>query len=123
MFYDARALTQTKETELLLGSKIEIYYEDSSSKTLAEAIEQRQSDSTILSQTTITLDGQPAIRRAVRSSFGNTYINQVWTLSGGKLFILVQYIVEDDWVGEYTSAFDHFVSTFQFTDQTAAVKD
>ncbi len=115
MFYDPRARSQTQETELLIGSKIEIYYSENDSATVSEAVPQPDEGSTLLTEVPAILDAKAAIRRTVRSSFGGIFINQLHVLSGGKLFTFVQYIVEDAWIEEYSSVFDQMLPTFTFT--------
>ncbi|PIY97058.1 MAG: hypothetical protein COY66_01485 [Candidatus Kerfeldbacteria bacterium CG_4_10_14_0_8_um_filter_42_10] len=114
MFFDQRALDQELATELLQGSKIEIYWEETTETNLEEVVKNRVG-STIISQTTATVANQSAVRQTARDVFG-AFNNVVYFLSGGKLYSIVQYIPEDNLQETYTPIFNQFIATFQFSD-------
>ncbi len=117
-FFDERAANQT---ELMMGTKIEIYYEDSQATSLKEAVGSKDAQSSILSETDITLDSIPAVRRSKTGPLSN-YTNVVYVIFNKKLISIVQYIPEDEKKDSYTSIFNQILSTFQFLDDTTGWK-
>ncbi|EKE15268.1 MAG: hypothetical protein ACD_12C00099G0002 [uncultured bacterium] len=121
MFYDQRAQDQEIETELLQGSKIEIYWEETSATNLEEfeeSIKFMEANFTTISQTPTTVANQPAIRKTGRGVTGD-FDNVVYLISGGKFYSIIQYIPEDDLEEIYTPIFNQLLSTFTLLNKTA----
>jgi hypothetical protein len=114
MFMDERALAQEVATEMMQGSKVEIWWGGDSAATVAEAVANINGDSTVITQNNVTVDGITAIRQTGADVFG-AYNNRLYILKDGRLYSIVQYIPEDEFQGAYTEVFEDMIDTFQFT--------
>ncbi|MFA6272400.1 MAG: PsbP-related protein [Patescibacteria group bacterium] len=115
MFMDERALAQEVATEMMQGSKVEIWWGGNTAATVTEAVANINGDSTVITQNNVTVDGIAAIRQTGEDVFG-AYNNRLYMLKDGRLYSIVQYIPEDEFQGSYTEIFEDMISTFQFTD-------
>lgn len=112
MFYDSVAL-QSNATDLIEGSKIEIYYEDNNFSSLGEAAENKDNGSEVLLETTVNINNLQAIYRTENNLLGD-YTNVVYMINDGMLYTIVQYIPVDSEIIGYTKVFDEFIESFQF---------
>lgn len=114
MFFDPEAMAQNLNvSEMLQGSKIEIYVTEGVDMTLDEILEAEEDFGfEVLSKENTTVGGQPAVKRAV---IALSYTNVTYVIHNNNLYSIVQYIPEDEYRQIYSDYYDQMLDSFQFT--------
>lgn len=112
MFYDPTALAQVLEgTELLQGTKIEVYVSENEGMTLGELAEQWDSEAEVLSETETEVGGRPAICKVAR---GMDFMNATYVVKDGNFYSIIQYLPQEEYREIYTSYYNLILAGFEF---------
>ncbi len=112
MFYDPTGLAQIIEgTELLQGTKMEIYVSEDIEMTLDEMVKERDIEFEILSEEEIEVGKVKAIRRIVN---GMGYMNVTYVVNENNFYSIIQYIPQEKYRSIYTGYYDSILESFEF---------
>ncbi|MFA5107279.1 MAG: hypothetical protein WC497_03055 [Patescibacteria group bacterium] len=112
MFADPVAIAQETDTELLQGTKVEIYVENSSASNVAAAVLAKDTEWTVLQETQTVVDSIAAVRRQVQAL---SFTNVTYILKNNKLYSIIQYIPKLADRGMYTAIYGQILANFSFT--------
>ena len=112
MFADPVAIAQETDTELLQGTKIEVYVENSSASNVAAAVLTKDTEWTVLQETQTVVDSIAAVRRQVQAL---SFTNITYILKNNKLYSIIQYIPKLTDRGMYTAIYGQILANFSFT--------